>query len=368
MFRPKYEKSIFSQFLHTLLVTAVVILCLAAVITAVFDPYFHYHKPLTELGLKAVQTEKEYQVPGVLRHFDYDAVLAGSSVVENNDNSWFDTGFGVKTVKAVRSYGGIADLCWYLDQAFSSHNTIRYVFFNLDPAALTAAPETTFASSGAPTYLYDDNPFNDVRYLLNKTVLLEKIPYMIARSRAGYDENLSYNWAEGKDFSMNGALTQYARRKKTSEMKDAAAYEDNVRGNIRLLNQLISAHQETQFIFFLPPYSALWWDEVIRSGERDADLAAEEAVIRALLLYGNVRVFDFQNDVDIVGNLDYYMDTVHFSPEINFYMVQAMVQGRNELTLDTCHEVFMNTASMSDALESTLIRQLEEQGLFHYDE
>lgn len=367
MSKPKYEKSIFAQFLHTLFVTAGVLVLLAAVVTAVFDPFYHYHKPIEALGLKAVQADKEYQVPGVLRHFDYDAVLAGSSVVENNDNSWFNAGFGCTTVKAVRSYGGVADLCWYLDQAFASHNTIRYVFFNLDPAALTAAPETTFASAGAPMYLYDNNPFNDVKYLLNKTVLLEKIPYMIAKSRAGYNENLSYNWAEGKNFSTEGALSQYWRRKEISAMKPADTYAENVQGNIRLLTALTEAHPETQFIFFLPPYSALWWDEVLRSGERDAYLRAEEQTVGALLACGNVRVFDFQNEVSVVGDLDNYMDSVHFRPEINFRMVQAMVQGTDELTKDNYRAVLSNTLVMSEQLESSLIAELEAADRFQYE-
>ena len=103
-------------FLGALGITAGVLLAAAALLVYAADPYFHYHAPW--FGLPAVQTEKEYQVPGALRHLDYDAVIVGSSVVENNDNAWYDEAFGVHTIKAVRSYGCIADLTWYLNLAF----------------------------------------------------------------------------------------------------------------------------------------------------------------------------------------------------------------------------------------------------------
>jgi|GEM_PF-135157 len=305
---------------------------LMAIITAaaiVIDPFFHYHKPLP--GLKAVLTDKEYQVVGTLRNFDYDAVLAGSSVVENNDNTWYDEGFGVTTIKAVRSYGAIADLCWFLDEAFAAKD-IRRVFFNIDPSSLIAVPQTTFEASGCPMYLYDHNPLNDVKYLWNKTVLFEKIPYMAAQSfSGGYRESLSYNWAEGKDFSQGGALSQYYRRKEVTPELSPDTYDENLEGNIRLLEEEITEHPDTEFIFFFPPYSALWWDEVTRAGERDIYLHCEEKVMEMLLAHDQVTVYDFQNEADIVSDLDNYMDTVHFTPQINQYMAEVMIAGTRSL-------------------------------------
>lgn len=365
--KPKYERSVYSSFCRTMFGVAGTLLMLSAALVAVFDPFYHYHRPLAQLGLRAVQTEKEYQVPGALRHFDYNAVLAGSSVVENNDNAWFDQAFGAKTIKAVRSYGGVADLCWYLDLAFASHNLVDKVFFNLDPAALIAAPETTFDAAGAPWYLYNENPFDDVKYLFNKTVLLEKIPYMIAQSRSGYDENLSYNWAEGKDFSQSGALSQYYRRRDTSQMKPVETYAEETRGNIALLVAEVEQHPDTQFYFFLPPYSALWWDDAIRAGERDACLWSEAQVIAALLPYENVKVYDFQAEEGIVANLDNYMDTVHFKPEINKVIVDALASDQDRVTIEDYQNAIEKTRLMSEQLQGTIIHRLEGQGLFQYE-
>lgn len=352
-------------FLKTMAAAAGILLGVCALTVYLFDPFYHYHKPW--FGLKAVLNEKEYQVVGSLRRFEYDSVLVGSSVVENNDNAWYDEAFGGTTVKAVRSYGGIADLVWYLNLAFDAQK-VRQVFFNLDPASLTQEAETTFEASGCPVYLYDDNPFNDVKYLLNKTVLLEKIPYQIAQSLSrSYNEGLSYNWAEGKDFSENGVLTHYMRKKNVEEMLPAEAKITQLEANLALLVQVVEAHPETQFYFFLPPYSMIWWDDAVRNGLEEVYLYDEERVAGTLLSYDNVRFFDFQNQAETVTDLNRYMDTVHFDPQVNYDICQSMAAGECEVTDENLHEVFAETRELVAEYEAVQIPAYEEAERFLYD-
>ena len=303
-------------------------LCVLAVI--VFDPFFQYHKPLK--GLKAVLTDKEYQCVGSLKTFDYDSVIAGSSVSENYNNGWFDQGFGCKSIKAIRSYGATADLCYLLDIAFE-HQDLKYVFYNLDPSALVADAETTYELTGCPMYLYDDNYINDVEYWLNKGVLMEKIPYLIANSLMGdYDENNSYNWAQWKEFNSDMILGLYIRKPSISEMKPENYYEDILRQNLDLLTSRISAHPETEFYVFVPPYSMLWWDNIYREGDTEAYLYNMEQAMKTLLSYKNVKMFYFQNDREIITNLENYMDILHFSPEINHYICESLIEGKHQIS------------------------------------
>ena len=304
------------------------LLCVLAVI--VFDPFFQYHKPLK--GLKAVLTDKEYQCVGSLKTFDYDSVIAGSSVSENYNNGWFDQGFDCKSIKAIRSYGATADLCYLLDIAFE-HQDLKYVFYNLDPSALVADAETTYELTGCPMYLYDDNYINDVEYWLNKGVLMEKIPYLIANSLMGdYDENNSYNWAQWKEFNSDMILGLYIRKPSISEMKPEYYYEDILRQNLDLLTSRISAHPETEFYVFVPPYSMLWWDNIYREGDTEAYLYNMEQAMKTLLSYKNVKMFYFQNDREIITNLENYMDILHFSPEINHYICESLIEGKHQIS------------------------------------
>lgn len=322
-------------------------LCVLAVI--VFDPFFQYHKPLK--GLKAVLTDKEYQCVGSLKTFDYDSVIAGSSVSENYNNGWFDQGFGCKSIKAIRSYGATADLCYLLDIAFE-HQELKYVFYNLDPSALVADAETTYELTGCPMYLYDDNYINDVEYWLNKGVLMEKIPYLIANSLIGdYDENNSYNWAQWKEFNSDMILGLYIRKPSISEMKPENYYEDILRQNLDLLTSRISAHPETEFYVFVPPYSMLWWDNIYREGDTEAYLYNMEQAMKTLLSYKNVKMFYFQNDREIITNLENYMDILHFSPEVNHYICESLIEGKHRISPEN---YIQNIREMQDLAYETV--------------
>ncbi|MCR4990942.1 MAG: SGNH/GDSL hydrolase family protein [Lachnospiraceae bacterium] len=312
-----------SKFIKTFLVFCILLLVLCGGITMLFDPFYHYHKPLPHL--KAVLTDKEYQVPGTLDHFDYDAVIAGSSVAENNNNRWYDETFDCKSVKAIRSYGATADLVYYLDRAFE-HRYIKYVFLNLDPSSLTADPDnTTFESVGAPMYLYDQNPINDVRYLWNKDVIFKKIPYLLANSFIGnYDEGTSYNWAQWKAFDEETALYHYIQSPKVLDMNPEDTYHDICDQNVSLITDMVIAHPDTEFYIFLPPYSVLWWDSLYREGDTDAYISMEERAFRTLLKYENIHLYNFQDDIPVTTDLENYTDSLHFSPKINEYICHCM--------------------------------------------
>ena len=357
MERENIAKNFIKKFLTAVLVVAI----LFSGTVIFFDPFYHYHKPWC--GLKEVLNDKEYQCIGTLRNFDYNALIVGSSVMENNNNAWYDEAYGVKSIKAIRSYGATADLCYLVDAAYEEHD-IDYIFYNIDPSSLIADAETTYEASGCPMYLYDKNPINDVKYLFNKDVLFEKIPYQVANSFMGdYDEGLSYNWAKWKEFSADMTLGLYYRKKNVVPMMEKNVYEDKVQKNIELLTKEVKEHPDTKFIFFYPAYSMLWWDGVYRTGERDAFINSEIMMTKELLKYDNVRVFCFQNEEDVVTNLDNYMDSIHFSPEINKLMLEKMLQGQNELTTENYVNKLNEVKDFSDKVVKTIMPTYEEKGL-----
>ena len=92
-----------------------------------------------------------------------------------------------------------------------------------------------------------------------------------------------------------------------------------------------------------------------------------------------MRLFDFQNETEIITNLDLYMDTVHFSPSVNGYMAQVMIDGENgretagaeagqKLTKDNYRSVFDQTRRFSEEQVPVQVRELEEQDAFIYGE
>ncbi len=348
-------KFIKSFFIRTLIL-------LAAVIGAVvlFDPFYQYHRPLP--GLKAVLTDKEYQCVGTLRNFDYNALIVGSSVCENYNNGWFDQGFDCHTIKAIRSYGATADLKMLLDIAYENHE-LDYVFYNIDPSSLSASDKPTYVSTGCPMYLYDKNHFNDYQYTLNKDVLMEKIPYMLAFSFIGdYDEGDSYNWAQWKYFGADMATGMYARKPSVAQMQPETATADALKKNIALLTEMVETHPDTTFKFFFSPYSMLWWDNAYRTGELDSVIYNEKQTVKALLAYDNVEIYYYQDAKEIITNLDLYMDMIHFSKDINYWVYDKLAKGEDRLTVENYEERLDGMRVLSDEIVRNEIPKFYKNG------
>ncbi len=354
MGKDKAAASAAGSFIRRFLLVSALLLLLAGAVVVVLDPFYHYHGPV--LGLKAVVTKSEYQCIGTIRNFEYDNVLCGSSTAENYNNRWFDEAFGGRTVKAIKSSGTTADLRYYLEEAFATHE-VRRVFYSLDLFALDGDPDINFVDDSMPLYLFDRNVWNDVKYVWNKDVLFEEIPYLLAMHFAGdYDEGTSYNWWQYKTFSKEEALLHYTRTAKAEPMLEKEAYQPKVDKNLRLLREMVEGHPETEFYFFLPPYSLLWWDSVNRSGQLGEFVYARNRVLEGLTAYGNAKVFDFQSDEEIVLNLDYYMDPVHFSADINRLMVEeaARTDSVYQVTPD-------NREKKADKMENVIRHILLEE-------
>ena len=80
----------------TLALTAAFLVFVAAV-NIVVDPLFQYHKPW--FGLEPVITNERYQNAGVIKHFDFDNAILGTSLSENFTISEVNDTFGGNSVK-----------------------------------------------------------------------------------------------------------------------------------------------------------------------------------------------------------------------------------------------------------------------------
>ena len=334
------------KFLKHFFIQVAVLLILAAAVVMIIDPFFHYHAPISPL--KAVVTKAEYQCVGTIEQFEYDSILLGSSVAENFNNRWFDEVFACKTLKGIKESGTTADLIYYLERAYKSHE-IRNVFYSLDLFALCAETSPTVLAEGMPLYLHNQNPFDDVKYVWNKAVIFEHIPYMAAMSFLGeYDEGMSYNWAQYKTFSAKDTVSRYSRLGEKEEEKNIAEIQSLIDENISLIETQIVAHPETSFYIMYPPYSMLWWDNAL------------EESIKRLLQYENVKINYYQAEESIILNLDHYMDNIHFSEDINAWMVEQWATKTYTLTSENFTEWIDKMRMLVNEIETVYIKEYYE--------
>ncbi len=313
---------------------ALVLLITAGTATAIIDPFFHYHAPLEQLEYPL--NNQRYQNDGIVRHFNYDALITGTSMTENFRTTEFDTLFNANTIKVSFSGGSMGELFQILDQAIRRNPDLKTALLCLDEWFLLSGRNMILADGAYPEYLYDDNLFNDVEYLLNKEILcsntLNVLDYTAkGKKTTSFDDYGS--WVYPYDAQV--VLSNYQRPEIQEYIPFTQENADNLTGN--LTDTAIRTARENpniQFLYYFPPYSILNWDNHQRTGTLEQTVEAFRLASELLTAEPNIQLFSFYTDYETITNLDNYRDTVHHSDQINSLLLQRMQQGEYRLTQD----------------------------------
>lgn len=310
-------------------------LCILGSTTAIIDPYFHYRKPLE--GLEYPIFDERHQSDGFLRHFDYDAVIIGSSMTSNFKTSELNALFGVNAIKASLSAASYKELNNNLQRAFSANPNIKTVFICVDGFSVMQDKDTmAFDASYYPVYLTDDSLLNDVQYLFNKDTFVTGSLNVLLHTLQGkkttsFDEyaNFMDDHTFGKDAVLRHVNKLPAQPELTlsDEIKQQTA--ENVQQNIISLAQ---EHPDVQFYCFFPPVSMYYFYTSKQTGLLREEINAYKLASDLILQQDNMKLFAFFEELDIIANPDIYMDVRHYSEDINSQMLVWMSEGSHQLT------------------------------------
>lgn len=317
----------------------------------IIDPFEIYHKATAFIPPIASGTQS-YSNAGIAKSYDYDSVIIGSSMTENFRPSQLNDLLGGRFVKLCINGGTPFNHKQMLDMAFANRE-LRTVFYGLDVDALTffyTTPKTEM-----PDYLYNDNLLDDVRYWLNQSVLGKYIPACLRTLGQSDPDQIDTMYAWGDDFAYGRDAVLAGKHISSKEVPQEERQTDPVLSQQSMLNvehnliPFIEAHPHTEFIFFFPPYSLARWYEFYAQGTFIYHLNQKEAVIKRLLPYDNVRIYDFHAELDWILNLDLYVDTEHYGPDINSEIAARIARDENRiLSLDEARE---NNAVLHDYLD-----------------
>ena len=140
---------------------------ISAVVIAI-DP-FQVYRLATRYMPPIDNITQVYANAGIVRSYDYDSAIVGTSVTENFRPTQMDELLGGRFIKLCTSAGTAYNHALLLNLAFDTHE-IKRIVYGLDVYSFIAGLDHT--GSEVPLYLYDRNPFNDVQYWLNRSVLV----------------------------------------------------------------------------------------------------------------------------------------------------------------------------------------------------
>lgn len=315
-------------FISAISILLALLLTIGAV-TVIVDPFFHYHAPLDCLEYPI--HNQRYQNDGILRNFEYDSILTGTSMTENFSVTQWDQLFDAKAVKVPLSGSYLKESAERLDRAFQSNNKIKYVMRSLDFYALDATKDA-ISDYDYPSYLYDDNYFNDVKYLFNKSVFFNEVISVLTFTKNGnkttsFDD--TYHWSDDFIYGKQSVLERYTRPEK-EEMKSGdisdrkKILQENLEQNVI---RFAVEHPDTQFYLFFPPYSIVSWDSWQRKGDLIRNIEIMRYASELLIPYENIHLFSFNDDFDMICDLNNYKDFEHYGDWIN---EKIFIQMKNE--------------------------------------
>ena len=325
-------------FQKCILVLLLLLVLIVAVVVFV-DPYFHYHKPFDFMSYRLY--EERYINDGIGRHFDYDAIITGTSMAQNFKPSELDALFGTRAVKMPFSGAGYEELSENLDRALARNGNVKMVLWAVDFNGLLRSYDWQ-QYENYPTYLYDDNPFNDVSYVLNKSILYHGVMpnalmSLTGQPRTTMDEYSSWVNETGLEHIMLSYDRNHVNIPATVDFGDTEKQTviQTIENNFV---DLIEKYPDTEFYLFYTPYSICYWDALNIKGTIQRQTEAEKLATEMLLKYPNVKLYNFFDQYEVICNPDYYNDDGHYSAEINSRILGWMAEGTGLLTQDNYEE------------------------------
>lgn len=306
-----------------------ILLILTTALVILVDPFFQYHAPLENFPY--LVDNQLSQNPGMAKNMEYDSVILGSSMTVNFNTHWFEELLGLHTIKLNYSGAYPKDQANIMEIIFDSGNQVNAVFLGVDVMTYTGGVDET--KYPIPEYLYDNSYMNDVQYLYNKDVVLNYILRPLADPDKTDLATVYQSWWTDEYYNIQWVMHNYEPPEEVDAVTQPEAYIESVDRNLKTnICPFIEQNPETTFYVFFPPYSILYWNDVIRENHLEATMAEYQYIADTMLAYDNVRVFFFPNQEWIVTDLNNYADYTHYHRDINRYMTECFADGTCEVT------------------------------------
>lgn len=307
------------------------------------DPYFHYHKPNTSGYFYSLYNQRS-QNDGISRNFDYEGLITGTSMTENFKTTECKNIFGCDFIKVSYSGGTYKEINDNLKVALAHNPNLKIIVRGLDMGKFIEDKDAMREDLGEyPTYLYNENPLDDVQYIFNRDVIFKAVYDMvIANDEENFTPGITSfdaysNWMKNYTFGVNSSTlfpNGIPTTDKTVAQVDLTEEEKElVLGNVRQnVISLAEANPDVTFYYFFTPYSAAWWQGLINEGTFNKQIQAEQIEIEEILKVDNIKLFSFNNLTEITTDLNNYKDSLHYAEWVNSLMLRYMKEEKYLLT------------------------------------
>jgi len=343
--------------------------CLLALmlINVIVDPFLQYHSPLTAMEpyYKFNQEYAMYWLIGRAKHTPAEAAIVGSSLSNFISSEKLGEQSGLKVVALKKSAGRPNIYTLFLRESLKK-NRLQTIYYELNFPHLHMEYE-----GDIPLYLYNSNPIDDVKYVLNKDVTKMSAHILLSwlgdRLDRGSPKTVAVNTelyevdrsqATSIYSTMAVARSLYVRHGKVANKKSVIEYETKAKKDVEQnIIPFLEKYPDIKFVFIVPCISILNTYDLVREGTVDDYLAIHKDIMLTLLKYDNVEIHMFSDMEGFVDNLDNYKDRVHYCPAGGDLICNGLKTGAYQVTPENIDERLQHLKSIAESFEISFLKQ-----------
>ena len=183
--------------------------------------------------------------------------------------------FDVHSVKVSYCGGSYKEMNDNLKIALRHNPNLKTIVRCLDMGMFFDSPNRMREDLGKyPTYLYDENPFNDVQYVYNKDVIFRRVyPMMRQNDAPGFTPGITSfddyaRWNQYYTFGIdtvapNGLVYTVPAEEKHLTEEEKQTITQLITENV---TSLADQYPDVDFYYFFSPYSIAWWNSITNEG------------------------------------------------------------------------------------------------------
>lgn len=274
----------------------------------------------------ALSPRQRYQLAGLIRHQPYDAIWVGTSLSENTTPSLMRETLGWEGLQIVFSGSTLHEQAQAARLALTHHPSLKHVVWEMNIFSFLGAPDEV-REGGFPSYLYDENRLNDLRYLLQGEMAWEALMQLAGKlgcmPRKKHVLETLHRWDHLYEFGEPSLKRHYCQPERFFTQHPypweisslLASFEAN-------MLPLLEAHPEQEVFLYFPPYSLALYHRMPELVPL-LSLWKQEIAARVAKL-PQVKLVDFQATPGMVDAPAHYMDGLHYDAAISRRIVQAL--------------------------------------------
>lgn len=306
-----------------------------------YDPLQLFHKPIfretTFFG------DMRLAARGIIRYYDFDSVILGTSMLENTSAKEAGEKLGGKWVNLSLSGSAYNERAVILEYLFK-HKKPQKIIYSLESFTIDSIKD-----SSRFDYLYDENPLDDFKIYLNDKFMScalewKKSANCIGRRDleellkwsnhedlkilfGGFEKWLKYGKKETIAMLKNIKDTPFVVKKDNFDLEKQRSYIQTY------VLDFVAENPQTQFYFIVPTYSRLSYR--IGSGDFDNKAFYNRALnlkwfVKELEKYPNAKIYGFDT-LDYADDIANYKDFTHYNVDMNSLHLDSIKQGKHIL-------------------------------------